>query len=99
MRLLGNVFERRDNLDVGELLEPFDVPTRASRTDATTRMGPVLDFSLEFDIGLSRRTFLRTAIGNASNSSSVVLKPVISFMFLRNLVEGRLREDCGRWKD
>jgi hypothetical protein len=43
------------------------------------------------------RTFLRTAIGKASNSSSVVPNPIISFMFLRNRpADGRLLDECGR---
>ena len=42
-------------------------------------------------------TFLRTAIGKASNSSSVVPNPVMSFMFFLNRpAEGRLCDECGR---
>jgi len=39
------------------------------------------------------------AIGNESNSSSVIPKPVISFIFLRNRPVGKLRADSGRSKD
>lgn len=59
-------------------------------------------FSLEHTYrDVFQRTFLRIAIGNASNSSSVVPNPVISFIFLRNRPRpiGKLRADSGRSKD
>jgi len=48
---------------------------------------------------LFMRTFLRTAIGNASNSSSVVRKPVMSLIFFRKRPDGRLRVELTAGND
>jgi hypothetical protein len=65
--------------------------------------GPAADVALHNDLEQQSRTvartFLRTAMGKASNSSSVVPKPVMLFIFLWNRFEGKLREESGRSKD